>query len=144
VRPKQPLENYGKLHAGAWIGRTEFLFDGNAEDAPKDSILLMDGRGFQESKLRDPFPPADMLAVLQSIAQVDLDLGCVDLRHFHRAGHRAQALERIFIRLVDTHSANRRLGVVFQEKTAHSLQVNCSPLRTICSVVSLALLSLRR
>src|ERR1700688_3542630 len=92
------------------------FLDGHAEDAPKDSKLLMHGRGFQKSKFRDPFPPAHMLAVLEPIAQVDLDLGCVDLGHFHRAEHRSQALERVLIRFVRAGSANRRLGIVLQEK----------------------------
>jgi hypothetical protein len=107
---------YRKLYAGAWIGRTELLLNGHTEDAPKDSILLMHGSGFQESKFRDPVPPADMLAALEPLTKVDLDLGCVDLRHFHRAEHGSQALERILIRFVRADSANRRLGVVLQEK----------------------------
>ena len=43
----------------------------------------MHGRGFQESELCDRFPSADLLAVFEPIAKVDLDLDCVDPRHFH-------------------------------------------------------------
>jgi hypothetical protein len=63
---EQPLENYRKLYAGAWIGRTELLLDGHAEDAPKDSKLLMHGRGFQESEFRDPSRPVGSGETLSS------------------------------------------------------------------------------
>jgi hypothetical protein len=76
----------------------------------------MHGRGFQESKFGDSVPSADMLAVFEPIAQMDFDLDCVDLCQFHRAEHRSQAFESVLIRFMCTSSANRRLGVVLQEK----------------------------
>jgi hypothetical protein len=102
-------EDYGELYADAWIGRAELLFDGYAENAPKDSKLLMHGGGFQYSKFRDPFPPTNLLTVLEPIAKVDLDLNSVNLSHFQRTEHRSQAFERILVRLVRSDSANRRL-----------------------------------
>jgi hypothetical protein len=76
----------------------------------------MNGSGFQFPEFRGPSLPPNLFAVLEPITQVDLDLGCVDISHFHPAKHRSQSLERILIRFVGAGCADRRLGVVLQEK----------------------------
>jgi len=69
------------------------------------------------------------------VSEVYLNTRRVDFRELHRSEYRAKSLERVIVHFVRLLCANRRLRVVLDKKIRHSLNVRCSPLRTVASVL---------
>jgi hypothetical protein len=73
-------------------------------------------RGFQGSEFNDSGLAANTPAMLEPAPQVEFDLSSVDFGHLHRSERGFEGFERGLVSLVRLRSANRRLGIVLQEK----------------------------
>jgi hypothetical protein len=114
--PEQTFDHHGKLNRSARIGWNQFLSHRYAENPPQDPELLVDGCCFQSAKLDDSRFPPNTPFLLKARSKMKFDLRRVDLQKLAASKDRPKSLQGVLIRLVSFCCANRRAGIVRQEK----------------------------
>jgi hypothetical protein len=116
VRPKQPLNLDRELHPGAWVGRQQFIVDRDVQHTAKHPQFLMDCRRLKPIFFNNAGGGRDLNPSLKPPSKIVLNVICGKLSDRSLAECLFEAPAGALVRFVGLFRADRRLGVVLQEK----------------------------